>query len=240
MRDIRIYCRAELSINAVVQLDIDAAHHVRTVLRMQVGDMIILFNGNGAEYFGAVANLSKQSVAVQIHDTSNRVTQSPLHTHLVQGICKGEKMDFVIQKATELGVSEITPLFTQYGNVKLDEKRAAKKLVHWQKIAVSACEQSGRSDMVRINTPLSFSAWLKQADENAVILYPSAKQTLNQLPATTHISLMIGPEGGFSPEEVGQAKQQGVLGILLGPRVLRSETAGLAALTLVQSLWGDF
>ncbi len=239
MRDIRIYCQAELTVNADVQLDVNAAHHVRTVLRMQVGDMIVLFNGNGAEYFGTVANLSKQSVAVQIHDTSDRVTQSPLHTHLVQGICKGEKMDFVIQKATELGVSELTPLFTQYGNVKLDEKRTAKKLVHWQKIAVSACEQSGRSDMVCINAPLSFAAWLKQADKNTVILDPGANQTLNQLTIIRHISLMIGPEGGFSPEEVTQAKQQGITSVLLGPRVLRSETAGLAALTLVQSLWGD-
>jgi 16S rRNA (uracil1498-N3)-methyltransferase len=239
MRDIRIYCPAELAVNAAVLLDANAAHHVRTVLRMQVGDMIILFNGDGTDYVGTVANITKQSVTVQLHDSTARVTKSPLYTHLVQGICKGEKMDFVIQKATELGVNEITPVFTQYGNVKLDAKRTAKKLLHWQKIAVGACEQSGRSDMTQINAPLPFAQWLSQCDETAVILDPGASQSLGQVNVTESVSILIGPEGGFSLAEIEQANQAGIPSVLLGPRVLRSETAGLAALTLAQSLWGD-
>lgn len=239
MRDIRIYCDAALAINTEVELDNAATHHVHTVLRMQVGDMIVLFNGNGVDYIGTLASASKQAIRIHLHDTNERVTQSPLHTHLVQGICKGDKMDFVIQKATELGINEITPLYTQYGNVRFDHKRCAKKIEHWQKIAINACQQSGRNDLVQINMPLAFVEWINAAPENTVIFDPGATKTLRQLPIVDKLAIMVGPEGGFSTDEIALATQNHVQNLLLGPRVLRSETAGLAALALAQSLWGD-
>ena len=170
-------------------------------------------------------------------------TESALKLHLVQGISRGERMDFVIQKATELGVKRITPVFTEYGVVRLDEKRAARRRDHWEGVAVSACEQSGRIRPPLIDAPVALNTWFgmgaKEADTD-LILQPGAATALTSIDKpTTKICLLIGPEGGFSHQEYDDAGLAGFTGVSLGPRVLRTETAALAAIAVAQSLWGD-
>ena len=241
MRRTRIYYTGEIQINVALSLDKNAAQHVRDVLRMQSGDALVLFNGNGCDYLGTVVQCNKKSVLVMPHASEQRHTISPLQLHLVQGLCRGEKMDFVIQKATELGVNEITPIVSEYGNVKLNQERLAKKLIHWQKVAASACEQCGRTDMVLINPVVKLDAWLKNDFAGVgYILDPGATQSLAKIGDVEKITLLVGPAGGFSTAEIQYAVQQGFKQCLIGPRILRSETAGLATMAVLQHLYGDF
>ena len=242
MRTTRIYHPDELSINVEIVLEKNAAQHVRDVLRMQVGNALILFNGDGRDYLGTIVRIEKKIVGVVLHATEERNTTSPIKIHLAQGLCRGEKMDFVIQKATELGVTEITPIISEYCNMRLNKERLEKKQHHWQKVAASACEQCGRTDLLQVNAAIDFNTWIKRAFAGiAYILDPSAEQSIDrktrEIPA--QITLLVGPEGGFTNSEIQYAISHHYHTILLGPRILRSETAGLVAVTLLQHLYGD-
>lgn len=240
MRKTRLFTTQILSIGQCIDLSEDTARHVRNVLRMQIGDTVWLFNGDGCDYVASICVLTKKCVQVRIEKQEQNETTSPLYSHLYQGICKGDKMDFVIQKSTELGVNEITPLITEFCNVKLDTARWQKKQLHWQKVANSACEQSGRSDIVTIHPAVTFSEAITCMELPAIILEPTAEANIAELAAVLNVSLCVGSEGGFSPKELELAKQHDIIPVQLGKRVLRSETAGLATLAVIQHLWGDF
>jgi len=179
-------------------------------------------------------------VRVQLAESFAGQTESPLRIHLGQGLSRGERMDWAIQKATELGVSEITPIVSERCEVRLKDERTDKRLAHWRQIAISACEQCGRSTLPVIHPPLLLAEWVKQtAAELKLVLHPVA-EPLTSHPKPGTLAFLIGPEGGLSDNEVAQAAQAGYLPARLGPRVLRTETAPVVALAVAQQLWGDF
>lgn len=244
----RAYVDHPLCVGENVDLPKDVAHHLARVLRKRVGDALILFNGQGGEYPAVIESLSKSNVTVQVLSHESIERESPIAVSLVQGVSRGEKMDFTIQKAVELGVSHIQPITTQHGNVQLDQKRWAKKHEHWRKTIISACEQCGRNTLPTLAEPQSFSAFLEHCARDAfgLILDPRATQTVSSVfdQETDHsvkrIQFVIGPEGGLSPEEIAALQGAGFQGIQLGPRVLRTETAALAVIAMLQTQLGDF
>lgn len=241
MRNPRIYQPIQTTPGETIKLDGDAVRHLIQVLRLRQGDRFCLFNGRGKAWQATLDSIDKRQVSACIQEEVSQDTESPLATQLGLGISKGERMDYAIQKAVELGVNEITPLFTRYSMVKLDEKRKDKRQQHWQGIIISACEQCGRNQLPVLHEPVDVQTWLDNIDtEQKLLLDPLAKQHLKditQKPGST--SLLIGPEGGLSDEELDTARQSGFTGIQLGPRVLRTETAVVAALTAIQVIWGD-
>ena len=222
-------------------LEGQVVRHLIQVLRMQPGDEMEVFDGQ-QRYHARLLEGSKRQARLQLLNPLPAQPASPLWTHLGQAISKGDRMDWVIQKATELGVSEITPLYTRQGDVRLKGEREAKKLQHWQQIAISACEQCGRSDLPQIHAPLTVADWLKERQEQLRwVLHPASEAapiSIRGLIKTA--ALLIGPEGGLAEEEVEQASHQGFSAITLGPRILRTETAPVVALSLLQARWGDF
>lgn len=239
MRIPRLFIDHALAVGVEVLLPKELAHYVQQVLRLREGLAVIVFNGLGGEYRG-VLRQNKKQVLVEVQEFFDRSVESELKIHLGQGISRGEKMDFVVQKAVELGVSEITPLLTERCGVKLQDERAAKRVDHWQKIIQSACEQSGRTVLPRLNAPTDLAFWIKQRDEQCrLICHPGlAAQSEEDLSPTT-VALLIGPEGGLSEEEVKVAMSAQFVSLSLGPRVLRTETATIAAMTKLQAQWGD-
>jgi 16S rRNA (uracil1498-N3)-methyltransferase len=242
MRKVRIYHSGLLQANTTVVLEEHAASHIR-VLRLDLDDAITLFNGQGGEYAAKLIELSRQRIVAQVLSHSQHEVESPLAIHLGQVISRGDKMDLTIQKAVELGVSAITPLFSERCGVQLSKERWQKKLEHWQTIAMSACEQSGRNHVPKIHPPEHLGTWLNKAQDLCLVLAPTAQGSIKELykqhPATARITLLVGPEGGFSSDELALTSQQNFQGLNLGPRILRTETAGLAALAVIQSYWGD-
>lgn len=224
-----------------LELDEQACKHLIQVLRFRAGDGFILFNGQGLAWQARLKNANKRNAMASIEQALPGNTESPLSIHLGLGISKGERMDYAIQKAVELGVTEITPLFSRYSMVKLDDKRRDKRHQHWQGIIIGACEQCGRNLLPTLHPATGNTAWINQLDtEQKLLLDPLAPQTLSDLKNTPQsICLYIGPEGGLSDNEMDDAKQAGFTGIQLGPRVLRTETAVVATLTAVQIIWGD-
>lgn len=229
-----------------VCLEPDAANHVGRVLRMQVGDPIILFNGllfNGliGHFEATISAASKKNVTVTLKQFIEHNAESPLSIHLGQGISRGDKMEFTIQKAVELGVSEITPLFSERCGVKLSGERLEKKWQQWQKIAISACEQCGRNTLPLVHKPISLSHWLQQSsNELKINLHPRATDTIKTLrPPKDGIRLIIGPEGGLSDDEITQTVAQNFCEVGLGPRILRTETAALTVISALQLQFGD-
>ncbi len=218
----------------------DAANHAGKVLRMQAGEALELFNGDGNNYAAVIIEVGKKQLVVDIQSSSENPIESPLKLHLGQGISRGDRMDFAIQKAVELGVSEITPLFTERCGVKLDADRLEKKREQWQKIVISACEQSGRSVVPPVHMPVTLEKWLGQADNCLKLtLDPWTSATIKQLSPTDRLRLVIGPEGGFSDREVAATTLAGFQPVRLGPRVLRTETAALTAIAALQLQLGD-
>jgi 16S rRNA (uracil1498-N3)-methyltransferase len=242
MRIPRIYQPGSLAPGAVVELGDSAANHVARVLRLSPGAALTLFNGEGDEYAAMLHEVGKRSATARVESFVEREVESPLAITLAQGIAKGERMDYAIQKATELGVVRLVPVITERCNVRLSDERWEKKLQHWQAVAISACEQCGRNRIPLIEHPLTLTAWLAQ-DHNdlRLTLDPQAAGGIATLDATPHqASLLVGPEGGLSAGELSAAQRAGYRGIQLGPRVLRTETAGVAALAVLQARWGDF
>lgn len=224
-----------------LKLDEHACKHLIQVLRMRAGDGFILFNGQGHAWQAQLETTDKRHTTAKVEKALPENVESPLPIHLGLGISKGERMDYAIQKAVELGVTDITPLFTRYSMVKLDDKRKDKRHQHWQGIIIGACEQCGRNLLPTLHPATDNNTWINHIGTGQkLLLDPLASQNLSDLkdkPQST--SLYIGPEGGLSDEEVDAAKQAGFTGIRLGPRILRTETAVVATLTAVQLVWGD-
>ncbi len=216
------------------------AHYIGRVLRLAAGDAVQLFDGSGREFVGELVEVGKKNVQVELREQLAGLAESPLHIHLGQGLSRGERMDWAIQKATELGVAEITPIVSERCEVRLKDERADKRLAHWRQVAISACEQCGRSVLPIIHAPLPLAEWLEQtAAELKLVLHPVAEPlTGHARPAS--LAFLIGPEGGLSDAEVAQAQRAGYQAARLGPRVLRTETAPVVALSVAQQLWGDF
>ncbi|MGB5332103.1 MAG: 16S rRNA (uracil(1498)-N(3))-methyltransferase [Woeseiaceae bacterium] len=239
----RLHIAGSYSAKSVLELDADKARYLGRVLRLRVGDSLLVFDGEGNEYAATIGGIDKSSATLHVGSSTAAETETGLRVHLVQGISRGERMDFVVQKATELGVKRITPVLTEYGVVKLDAKRAEKRRDHWQKVAASACEQSGRTRLPLVDTPVSLKTWIgnKPGQVDAeLILKPGAATPLARIHAPrTKVCVLIGPEGGFSEVEFEDANIAGFEPVSLGPRVLRTETAAVAALAILQSQWGD-
>ncbi len=239
----RLFVSGALSNDAELVLQAEQASYLGRVLRARVGDAVMVFNGDGGEWSARIESISKNSVTLRIGTRTETSTESPLGIHLVQGISRGERMDFVVQKATELGVRRITPVLTHHGMVKLDQKRAEKRRLHWQQVASSACEQSGRTRPPLIDAAVDLNTWFgakDSSDGTDLILHSGAALSLASLEApATKLCLLIGPEGGFSEREYEDAGIAGFQAVSLGPRILRTETAALAAIKIAQSCWGD-
>lgn len=241
MRISRLYVNAPLSEGETLRLEEESAHYLRTVLRLKKGFQLTVFNGDGHEYAALVTVASREGVWLAIGEGCLRDTESPLYTHLGLGISRGERMDFALQKAVELGVSRITPLLTEHCVVRLDEDKKGNRLHHWQRVIRSACEQSGRNRLPTLDEPLTLDDWLVQPYGVRLFLDPQGTISLNCLtPPEDRVTLLSGPEGGFSDRERNRARHAGFTPIRLGPRILRTETAVLAALAAVQTLWGDW
>lgn len=241
MRIPRIYHPELLQTNTTIALDDDAANHVGRVLRMTVGQKLELFDGTNQIFSAEIAEASKKKVSVNIVSSQFDDRESPLDLHLGQVISRGEKMEFTIQKSVELGVNTITPLLSERCGVRLDGERLEKKLQQWQKIAIAACEQCGRNRIPQIRPIQSLEAWCAEDDGGFKInLHPRATQSINTLPAELNkVRLLIGPEGGLSEEEIAMTAKYQFTDILLGPRVLRTETTALTAITALQVRLGD-
>lgn len=253
MRIPRLYLDQLITPGQSLQLTADRAHYLLKVLRLESGRSLILFNGDGQDYACQVQATHKKTLDVWVESATERVSESPLTLHLAQVISKGERMEFTLQKAVELGVTEITPLFSERSDVKLSKERLLKKHQHWQQILHSACEQSGRARTVPLNRAMAlpdFLRWMTaktnaaeaQTPESCLrfILSPTgAHSSLSALKSCRNALLLVGPEGGFAPEEVTAAQQFGFQGLTLGPRILRTETAALVALSILQHRFGD-
>ncbi len=240
----RLFVSGTLSNDSEFELLGDRARYLAKVLRSRVGDKLTIFNGDGLAWPATIRVITKSSVLLSLGEGVDAGTESALKIHLVQGISRGDRMDFVVQKATELGVKRISPVLTEYGVVKLNGDRAEKRREHWQNIAASACEQSGRTRLPLIDVPVTLKNWFGSKPEKVdaeLILTPGAKMPLTQIAApATKVCILIGPEGGFSDIEYGDAHAAGFTAVSLGPRILRTESAALTALAVMQSLWGDF
>ncbi|MEX6501890.1 16S rRNA (uracil(1498)-N(3))-methyltransferase [Pseudomonas zhanjiangensis] len=239
MRLSRFFIDAPLTLGQH-QLPEAQAHYIGRVLRRSVGDQVQLFDGSGQEYRGELIEVGKKSVRVELREQLAGQAESPLRVHLGQGLSRGERMDWAIQKASELGVAEITPIASERCEVRLKDERADKRLAHWRQVAISACEQCGRSVLPLIHAPLTLAEWQASVQaELKLVLHPQAAPLTSHAKPQT-LAFLIGPEGGLSESEVELAKAAGFQAARLGPRVLRTETAPVVALAVAQQLWGDF
>ncbi|QIM62643.1 16S rRNA (uracil(1498)-N(3))-methyltransferase [Pasteurellaceae bacterium Orientalotternb1] len=242
MRIPRIYHPETLAGQSHCVLSDDATNHVGRVLRMNEGTELILFDGSNHIFHATIDSISKKQISVKITHSEFDNRESNLPIHLGQVISRGDRMEFTIQKSVELGVNIITPLWSERCGVKLDGERQDKKIQQWQKIAISACEQCGRNIVPKIRPIMKLTDWCKEQDEMLKLnLHPRAKYTIKSLPSvpSAGVRLLIGSEGGLSPEEITMTEQQGFTEVLLGKRVLRTETASLATITALQTLYGD-
>ncbi|HHE8490589.1 TPA: 16S rRNA (uracil(1498)-N(3))-methyltransferase [Enterobacter ludwigii] len=241
MRIPRIYHPELITVGREIALSDDAANHVGRVLRMGAGQAIQLFDGSNQVFDAEIMRADKKSVHVTILRGEVDDRESPLHIHLGQVMSRGEKMEFTIQKSIELGVSLITPLFSERCGVKLDAERLNKKIQQWQKIAIAACEQSGRNRIPEIRPAMDLEDWCAEEESGLKLnLHPRASASINTLPLPVErVRLLIGPEGGLSADEIAMTARYQFTDILLGPRVLRTETTALTAITALQVRFGD-
>ncbi len=212
------------------------------VVRAIINQPIVLFNGDGNNYQGHLYSLTKRQAEVSIEQCESCENESPVNIHLGLVLSKGDRYDWALQKATELGVVQITPLTSEYCNVKLDAKRLEKRMQHWQQVLISACEQSERAVIPKLNSALDFNHFVANLYGSSVILSPIASQSIEQLspPIDNQLTLLVGPEGGFSNQELNLAHKHKIEAVKMGTRILRTETAPLAFIAVAQYLWGDF
>lgn len=246
MRVPRIYTSQTLAPGDTVELDSAASHYLARVLRMQAGRELVVFNGTGGEYRAAILDVSKTTVTLLVESFSENNRASPLSIDLAIGISRGERMDWVLQKATELGVSRVTPLFTERTEIKLKAERLEKKLLHWRQIMISACEQCQLNILPELRQPRTLSELCADTDPTQLklVLHHRADQSLAAMNGAmqrppSSVLLLVGPEGGLSEEEIELVLHNQFQPLKLGPRVLRTETAPIVVLTAVQQLWGD-
>ena len=243
MRTTRCHVETALALDQELILPESAANHLVRVLRLREGDACVLFNGDGHDYPARLVQAGKREAVVELGDAAPADNESPLRITLLQGIARGEKMDLILQKATELGVNAIMTVNGERTEVKLDAERAGKRLAHWREVTVSACEQCGRARLPGIAPPQPLEQAVQALDRDMLrlILDPEAVHRLATLvaPASMRIAIAIGPEGGWSPRDLATLEGAGFTGLQLGPRVLRTETAGLAAIAALQARFGD-
>ena len=241
MSDTRVHLDATLTEGTTLDLPEPAFRHLVQVLRMQAGEALRVFDGRGNEFEATLDQVAKRSAKLVLGAACAVNRESPLHLSLIQGISKGERMDFSIQKAVELGVTRIVPVITERCNVSLDRERQDKKFEHWRGVMISACEQSGRSVLPELAPVMKFSDWLASATTGLrLMLDPLGAEPLASINLEAQaISLVIGPEGGLSPAEIKLGAQHGARGVRLGPRILRTETAGVVAISVLQARFGD-
>lgn len=236
----RLYCAEALSPGATVELPERAARHV-TALRLRAGDAVTLFAGDGHESAAVIAAIGKRGVFASVHDRRAVDRESPLAVHLAQGICAGDRMDLVLQKATELGVASLQPVVTARSVVRLSSERRERRETHWQNVVIAACEQCGRNRVPPVAPSLACGEYFAAlpAAGTRILLVPDGEAALRSLAVAPPVAVLIGPEGGLTPEERRIAAAAGYLTVRFGPRILRTETAPLAALAALQALYGD-
>lgn len=240
----RFYCPISLPDAGLFDLPSEAAHHAIRVLRMREGDAIQLFDGEGAARYARISIIQGKHVQAQIIGIAPATKSSALHITLAQAMTSSEKMDWIVQKATELGAAEVQPVQTQRSVAKLTQERADKRAEHWRGVVIGACEQSGRNDLMPVHPPVDLSHWLAEIRNepcSKFMLQPDGAMALHTHPKPAdRVILLIGPEGGFTADEISMAQQAGFNPVILGPRILRTETAALAGISALQTLWGDF
>jgi 16S rRNA (uracil1498-N3)-methyltransferase len=243
MRIPRIYVPHPLTPGREIDLPQQAGEHIVRVLRLERGDPLRLFNGDGREYIGEIAAIAKRAVSARVLEATNAPErESALRITLGQGIARGEKMDWILQKATELGVARIVPLVAERTEVKLDAERAERRLAHWEAVLASACEQCGRNRLPELARPMKLADWAASLGDEAglrLALDPHGDANARDVVPSMHVTLVVGPEGGLSAQDLAALAQAGFRGLRLGPRILRTETAGLAAMAALQAIHGD-
>ncbi len=241
MRTIRIFTENVLEVGRSAELEQAPSHHLTKVLRLKPGHKVEIFNGDGYDYNAAIDHIGNKRVVVTVLNRQPGLTALAPWFHIGQVISKGDRMDYMIQKATELGVTRITPLFSERCDVRLDEQRQAKRVYHWRQIAIHASEQCGRSDVPEITPVRSLPHWIEQRDEPCLLMLHSLNpQPLEASPPPESVAILVGPEGGLTDAEISLAQNNGFSTLTLGRRILRTETAPVAALSVLQWLWGDF
>ena len=238
----RIHCDLKLGPGAQFALDADAAQHVAKSLRLKAGDALLVFDGRGGEYEATIQRIDRDRVDVKVGALREAERESRLALGLVQGLPEADKMDWIIQKATELGVAWVQPLTCERSVVRLSGERAARREAHWRRVAIAAAEQSGRTRVPAVRPTLGFMSWIAMPGGPERWLLDPAAQPIaaTQAPPPSPLELVVGPEGGFSDRERELVLAHGCQTVGLGPRVLRTETAPLAALAAIHALWGDF
>lgn len=245
----RFYCTEQILADHTFELPENIRHHATHVLRLKQGDAITLFDGNGGEFLAYILQVSKSSATVKTKKNIAIECESPLNIELIQAICANEKMDWIIQKAVELGADRIQPISTNRSIVRLSNERALKRLLHWQQIAVAACEQCGRNRIPEVLPVASLTEWIDRkktqqaSQDTCFMLSPTAEKQLKDFskPGSGQLlTILIGPEGGLTKEEEAIASLAGFVPLYLGKRILRTETAALAAIAAIQALWGDY
>jgi len=241
MRISRLFVEQELAEGTSVTLETDAAHYLRNVLRLKKGFQLTVFNGRGGEYSATAVEVHRKAVVLEIGAWRNVDLESPLNIELGLSVSRGERMDVAIQKAAELGVAVITPVITQHCVVKLTEERRLQRHKHWQSIVYRACEQCGRNIPPKLNVTMDLADWIStDLASSRIIFEPGKTDTLKTHPQPdADVAVLIGPEGGFSEQEVQDAEQAGFSALGFGPRVVRNETAAIASIAAMQVLWGD-
>ncbi len=229
-----------LATGKTLRLPEGPARHLIQVLRLGVDDRLKVFDGDGRDYGARVSAVGRPGVILDIGEPGAPESEPALAIALALGISRGERMDYAIQKAVELGVAQIRPLFTERSMVQLAGERLERRLAHWQGVLIGACEQSGRRRLPRLAPALTYADWVAGAPPGVLMLDPESPQPLVRLSRPTGpVTLLVGPEGGLSPKERDLARARGIVGVRLGPRILRAETAPLAAIAVLQALWGD-
>jgi 16S rRNA (uracil1498-N3)-methyltransferase len=238
----RIYTAQSLAEGALLTLEPEPSKHLNQVLRLGRGDRLLLFNGNGRDYTAVIESAARAAATARIEQAGEPEPPAVLEITLAIGISKGERMDLALQKAVELGVTGLVPLFTDRSVVRLRDARLDKRVQHWRGVVIAACEQSGRRRLPALAEPRRFADWLAEAPRGALLLDHRASRPISALAprADRGVTLLVGPEGGLAPKERDAALVRGLVGVRLGPRIMRTETAPLAAIAAIQALWGDF
>jgi len=238
MRIPRVFVNAALQENSELSLEPGQSHYISRVLRLKPGASLILFNGDGYQYPASIISDNRKSLQIHLEQKNKKEPAPSIHIHLALGLSKGDRFDTAIQKATELGVSEITPLLTEFNAVKLPQERMQKKQAHWQSIIQSACEQSERCYLPQLNPITTLSEWTAFSSyPQKLILHPGSEQSFRDLKASAKLLMLIGPEGGLSDSEIDWARSNGFIAVKFGQHILRTETAAMAAITAAQTLW---
>lgn len=241
MRHHRMHTEQVLRPGLAIRLQAETAHYLSRVLRAVAGQSIVVFNGDGMDYLCEITGFGRDEVQLVVNECLPARAESPLHLTLVQAVSRGERMDFTLQKATELGVTSFQPVFTHRTEVRLTGEKAARRVAHWRKVIISACEQSGRARVPSVQDPLDLASWVQQESRaSRLVLEPGADRSLARLDPVSPIELLVGPEGGFEDLELELLERHGVERVSLGPRILRTETAGPAAVAILQARAGDF